>query len=95
MQAHIDKVNFQSNFLFKSSIRGANTNEPTPEPAIVIPVATPRFLSKYSAITIIDAIYVQPVDKPFEIFSIIKHLFISPTDSYIISLIKIFPTDKS
>ena len=56
MQAHIDKVNFQSNFLFKSSIRGANTNEPTPLPAMHIPVATPRFLSKYSAITIIDAI---------------------------------------
>ncbi len=35
-----------------------------PLPAIVIPVAIPIFLSKYSAIMINDAIYVQPVETP-------------------------------
>lgn len=64
MQAQIEKVNFQSQVLIKQPMRGAKTNDPTPLPAIVMPVATPRFLSKYSAMTMSEAMYVQPVERP-------------------------------
>jgi hypothetical protein len=64
IQAQIENVNFQSLLLINMPISGANTKEPTPLPAIVIPVAMPLFLSKYSAIMINEAMYVQPVDRP-------------------------------
>lgn len=56
MLAHIDMVNFQSYFLIKKLNKGANIKEPTPLPAMVMPVATPLFLSKYSAIIIKEEI---------------------------------------
>jgi hypothetical protein len=53
--AHIENVNFQPVTLIRYPINGAKKKEPTPVPVIVMPVANPIFLSKYSVTTISEA----------------------------------------